>query len=76
MNYPSAKNIMNFRDVFTPVINYDYNNCVTIGIFMQCFKTADVIPTYKKEKPTEKSNNRPISIFSNISKIYDLCIIT
>ena len=29
-----------------------------------------MIPTYKKDKPTEKTNYGPISILSNISKIY------
>ena len=44
---------------------------VPFGIFPECLKTAEVIPTYKKDKPTEKTNYRPISILSNISKIYE-----
>ena len=65
------KYIKKFSDVFTPVITDDYNNCVAIGIFPECFKTAGVIPTYKKDKPTEKTNYRPISILSNTSKVYE-----
>ena len=71
MNDVLTKYIEKFSDVFTPVITDDYNNCVAIGIFLECFKTAKVIPTYKKGKPTEKTNHRPISILSNISKIYE-----
>ena len=71
MNDVPTKYIKKFSDVFTPVITDDYSNCITIGIFPECFKTAEVIPTYKKDKPTEKTNYRPISILSNISKIYE-----
>ena len=37
-----------------------YNNCFAIGIFPKCSKIAEVTPTYKKDKPTEKTNCRPI----------------
>ena len=70
LNDIPTKYIKKFGDVFTPVITNDYNNCVAIGIFPGCFKTAKVIPSYKKDKPTEKTNYRRISILSNISKIY------
>ena len=71
LNDVSTKYIKKFCDVSTPVITDDYNNCITIGIFPEFFKTAEVILTYKKDKPTEKTNYRPISILSNISKIYE-----
>ena len=54
LNDVPTKYIKKFSDVFTPVITDDYNNCVAIGIFLECFKTAEVIPTYKKDKPTKK----------------------
>ena len=56
LNDVPTKYIKKFRDVFTPVITDDYNNCAAIGIFPECFKTAEVVPTYKKDKPTEKTN--------------------
>ena len=62
--------IKKFSDVFTPIKIDDYNNCFAIGIIPKCIKTGEVIPTCKKEKPIEKTNYRPISIFSNISKVY------
>ena len=70
LNDIPTKYIKKFCDVFTPVITDDYNNCIAIGIFPECFKTAEVIPTYKKNKPREKTNYRSISILSNISKIF------
>ena len=39
-----TKHIRKFSDVFTPVITDDNNNCVDIGIFLECFKTVEVIP--------------------------------
>ena len=47
--------IKKFSDVFTPVRTDNYNNCLTIGIFPQCFKTAEVLPAYKKDKPRGKN---------------------
>ena len=72
MNDVLTKCIDKFSDVFTPVITNDYNNCVDIGSFLEYFKTAKVIATYKKGKPREKFNYRPISILSIISKIYEI----
>ena len=58
----------------SPVITNDYNNCFDIGRFWECFKTVEVIPTCTKGKPTGKTNYKPISILSNISKIYETLI--
>ena len=56
LNDIRTKYIKKFSDLFTPVITDDYNNCVAIGILPECLKTAEVIPTEKKDKPTEKTN--------------------
>ena len=61
-----TKYIKKFSDVFNPVITDNYNNCLAIGIFPESFKTAEVISTYKNDKPTEKTNYRSINILSNI----------
>ena len=37
-------------------------------------KIADVTPAYKKNSKYSKDNYRPVSILSNISKIYERCI--
>ena len=44
---------------------------MTIVILPEYFRTAKVMPTYKKDKSTEKTNCRQISILSNIFKIYE-----
>ena len=70
MNDVRTKYFKKFSNVFNPVITDDYNNCVAIGIFPECFKTSGVIPTYMKDKPTKKTYYRRISVLSNISNIY------
>ena len=63
-----TKYIKKFSNVFNLVITDNYSNCLAIGIFPECFKTAEVIPTYKNDKPTGKTNYRSINILSNICK--------
>ena len=41
------------------------------GEFPHKFKQAEVIPVFEKEEKRDKSNNRPVSILSVISKIYE-----
>ena len=38
------------------------------------FKKAEVRPLYKKDGRKEKSNYRPVSILSNVSKVYERCL--
>ena len=45
-------------------------------MFPDKLKLAEVVPVYKKNDKKDKSNYRPISILSNISKIYERCIQT
>ena len=41
------------------------------GNFRADFKEAEVHPIYENVARTDKSNYQPISILSNISKIYE-----
>ena len=40
-------------------------------LFPDDLKLADVTPVYKKKSKTSKDNYRPVSILSNISKVYE-----
>ena len=41
LNGVPTKYIKKFSDVFAPVVTDDYNNCVNIGSFSECFQTAE-----------------------------------
>ena len=43
-------------------------------LFPLDLKLADVTPVYKKTSKSSKDNYRPVTILSNISKIYERCI--
>ena len=60
--------------LFSKYIATSINRCITRGIFVNAFKKAEVWPIYKKDGGTEKSDYRPISVLSNVSKIYERCI--
>ena len=41
------------------------------GIFPDFLKVANVVPIHKKGEKLDPNNYRPISLLSNISKLYD-----
>ena len=43
-------------------------------MFPPDLKLADVTPVYKNKSKNSKDNYRPVSILSNISKIYERCL--
>lgn len=61
-------------EFFTRFFSSNINQCLEVDIFPFDLKTADVTPGYKKKSKNSKDNYRPVSILSNISKIYERCI--
>ena len=58
-------------DIITHKIHIDFNHSIVSGIFPSNLKLADVTPAHKKGDRTDKSNYRPISILTNISKVFE-----
>ena len=56
---------------FSDIIHKYINLCIAAGKFIDDLNQAEVRPLYKKDGRTDKSNYRPISILSNVSKIYE-----
>ena len=54
-------------DPLVSIINMSLNE----GIFPNLLKEAHVCPTYKKGEVTKCENYRPISLLSNISKLFE-----
>ena len=61
-------------DYFADYFYENINQCISKSIFPSDLKLADVTPVYKKKSKNSKDNYRPVSILSNISKIYKRCI--
>ena len=59
-----------FAGYFHENINFCFeNSCLPSDL-----KFADLTPAYKKKSKNSKDNYRPVSILSNISKVYERCI--
>ena len=61
------ENIDLYYMLITDIINDSIHNLN----FPDKLKLADVIPAYKKDIPTDKSNYRPISLLPTVSKIFE-----
>ena len=48
-----------------------YNNCISQAKFPDCFKLATITPIYKRGSSSLINNHRPVSVLSNLSKIFD-----
>ena len=57
-------------DTFTTRTVEDFNKSMYDGTFPKSFIIPEVIPVYKKDKSYDTNNYRPLSILSNLLKIY------
>ena len=65
-----TKLVKRFDNPIADYLQENFKNCLKKGTFPKDFKMAVVHPTQKEDWKTEKSNYRPISILSNLSKIH------
>ena len=57
---------------FIAAITQIFNQCLTDGYFPTKFKTAEIVPVYKKKgSRSNKENYRPVSLLSCLSKILE-----
>ena len=61
-------------DTFTPILHQEFNKLLELGKFPPELKLTDLTPVFKKEDRTNKENYRPISILSNLSKVFERCL--
>ena len=61
-----------FSKPLSDIINLSFNQ----GVFPNLLKITNVIPIHKKGDKLDCNNYRPISLLSNISKIYEKCMRT
>ena len=66
-----TKLVKHFDNLIVDCLQKKFNNCLKKGTLPKDFKKAAVHPTHKKDRKTEKSNYRPISILPKLSKIHE-----
>ena len=71
-----TKIIQQFSNIVTNFLSNNFNSCIESVMFPDKLKLAEVVPVFKKNDKKDKINYRPISILSNISKIYQISIQT
>ena len=76
-NIPT-KIIKENMDIMSNIFHDNINKCFSESFFPDDLKRAEVIPVFKKDIKKDsknwKENYRPVSILSNISKIYETCL--
>ena len=58
-------------DIFSDFLFENSNSIILTSLFSEQLEHADVKPILKKDSRNDKRNYRPVSILSNISKIYE-----
>ena len=71
----SQKSVIPLKIIKENVVSYflyhNFNSSFSCATFPTSMKYADVISIHKKEDKTDKENYHPISILSNLSKVYE-----
>lgn len=62
------------KDIFSRILQENYNFAVCNGLFPNELKMANVSLVHKKGDHTDKNNYGPVSILPNISKVFERCM--
>ena len=67
----ATKIIKENSDIFGNFIFSNLNCFINTSSYPSLSKRANITPVHKKDSKSEKNNYRPVSILSNISKVYE-----
>ena len=67
----STKIIKNLDLWVSQPLEYIFNLCISKGIWPKALKSALIVPIFKAGKKDNPSNYRPISLISNIAKLFE-----
>ena len=60
--------------ILVPILTYIFNLSLSSGVFPTLWKTAAVVPVFKKGSKAEVKNYRPISILNGFSKLFEILV--
>ena len=60
--------------IFARILKPLINECIDVGFFPECLKSATLIPIFKKGDNTNLNNYRPISLLPVMSKVFEKVI--
>ena len=66
--------LINSIDTYLPILTDNINDSIKNGVFPDELKLAEVIPLFKKTDPFDKSNYRPVTLLSHMSKVFERII--
>ena len=66
----STKLIKDNADIFEKFAFTSLSKCIEQSVFSSKLKLANITPAHKKNSESSKHNYRPVSILSNVSKVY------
>ena len=66
-----AKIIKNNASIFSDFLLSSFNNSITTSIFPSSFKHTIITPVFKKGDKNSKENYKPVSILTNLSKMFE-----
>lgn len=72
----SAKFLNEFTNELSPVINKIINHHISEGSFPDSLKKSKIKPIFKSGQRTSPNNHRPVAVLPNLSKLYEITILT
>ena len=66
----NAKTLKAISEHISAPLAHIINKCIEKSIWPDALKAAEVVPIYKSRKKLVANNYRPISLISNIAKIF------
>lgn len=67
----NIKVIKNIIEYIAEPLSSTYNRCIELGVWPDALKKAEIVPIHKAKDKNKVENYRPISLISNIAKIFE-----